>query len=71
MNLHITLTTIPHPEDLQAGRCDIVQSAHVTTPEHLASVVKTFLDRANQTNLWGDRGSMMFMIQPMQLPKNG
>ena len=66
MNLHITLTTIPHPEDLQAGRCDVHQSTHVCTPETLAETIKRFTDRANSVDLWKERGSMMFMIQPIQ-----
>lgn len=68
MNLHINLTTIPHPDDLLARRCDVYQSTHVCTPEQLVATVTAFLQRANQADLWKDRGSMVFMIQPIITP---
>jgi hypothetical protein len=68
MNLHITMTTIPHPEDIAKG-CEPQSSQWSCTPDKLAEVLAGFVERANKVDLWKDRGSMLFMIQPIQQPK--
>lgn len=68
MNLHITLTTIPHPEDILKG-IKPMQSQHACTPQELTEVLAGFVARAKEADLWKMGGSMLFMIQPIQTPK--
>lgn len=71
MNVHLSFTTIPHPEDIASGVAEPHTSQWMCKPEDLAELIKGFVDRANKADIWKDRGSLLFMIQPVHTPPPG
>jgi hypothetical protein len=69
VNLHLTITTVPHPEDIAKGAAEPIQSTRICAPEELADVLRGYIERANACNIWADRGGIIFLVQPLLTPK--